>query len=255
MSAIKRYEQIMQLLLAAGEVTVADLAARLQVTGKTIRQDLEKLEGKGLLRRTHGGAVLANEGYSGLFREPTSEAKQPGEKREAAEVAMQFIEPNDIIALDSGSTTLEIAKRLDNVPLTVITNDLYIIGELIQKDQIRLVVPGGVRSRNLLVNENAGEFLRKLNVQKAFLSTTGIHPEFGFTIFTQMHVEQKRALIESAREVYCVADHSKFDKCALITFAGLTEVKTIITDSGLTDELAKKYGDAGVRILRYSHVH
>ncbi|UUZ89633.1 hypothetical protein LJK87_26470 [Paenibacillus sp. P25] len=168
---------------------------------------------------------------------------------------MQFIEPNDIIALDSGSTTLEIAKRLDNVPLTVITNDLYIIGELIQKDQIRLVVPGGVRDRNLLVNENAGEFLRKLNVQKAFLSTTGIHPEFGFTIFTQMHVEQKRALIESAREVYCVADHSKFDKCALITFAGLTEVKTIITDSGLTDELAKKYGDAGVRILRYSHVH
>ncbi|MCZ8517121.1 DeoR/GlpR family DNA-binding transcription regulator [Paenibacillus filicis] len=254
MSAIKRYELIMQHLLASGEVTVGELAERLHVTGKTIRQDFEKLEGKGLLRRTHGGAVLASDSYSGLFREQEAGSKHPDEKQQAARCALAHIGQGDIIALDSGSTTLEIAKLLDNMPLTVITNDLYVIGELIKKDQIRLVVPGGVRSRNQLVNENAGNFLRKLNVQKAFLSTTGIHLEYGLTIFTQMHAEQKRALIESAREVYCVADHSKFDKCALFTFAKLQEVGTVLTDAGLTDELLHKYETAGVRIERFLHV-
>lgn len=255
MSAIRRYEQIMEALLASGEVSVGELAARLHVTGKTIRQDLEKLEAKGLLRRTHGGAVPAESGYASMLREPLPDASHLEEKRQAAERARQLIEPGDIIALDSGSTTLEIARRLNNEPLTVITNDLYIIGELIAKDRIRLVVPGGVRSRNLLVSEEAGQFLRKLNVQKAFLSTTGIHPEFGFTIFTQMHVEQKRAMIETAKHVYCVADHSKFDKCALMTFAALHEVSSIVTDGGLPDETARKYEQAGVSLVRHSHGH
>ncbi len=240
--------------MAEGEVSVADLAAKLGVTGKTIRQDLEKLESKGLLQRTHGGAVLANEGYSGLFQNTAPNPKRLKEKRQAAEQAVRFIEPGDIIALDSGSTTLEIAKQLANEPLTVITNDLYIIGELIKKDQIRLVVPGGIRSRNQLVSEDAGRFLRKLNVRKSFLSATGIHLEYGLTIFTQMHVEQKRALIETAEQVFCVADHSKFDKCALITFASVKEVPTIITDAGLSEETMARYTEAGIRIERFPHV-
>ncbi|CAG7647627.1 DeoR/GlpR family DNA-binding transcription regulator [Paenibacillus allorhizosphaerae] len=253
MTAIKRYEKIMELLMAQREVSVADLAERLGVTGKTIRQDLVKLEGKGVLVRTHGGAVLANENYSGLLQEHAPSSKRKDEKQQAAACALGFIEPGDIIALDSGSTTLEIARGLDDIPLTVITNDLYIIGELIKKEQIRLVVPGGFRSRNLLVNEDAGRFLRKLNVQKAFLSTTGIHADYGFTIFTQMHVEQKRAMIETARHVYCVADHAKFDKCALITFAGLSEVATIVTDPSVSDDTVRKYELLGVRIERTSH--
>ncbi|TVY08960.1 DeoR/GlpR family DNA-binding transcription regulator [Paenibacillus cremeus] len=254
MSAIKRYENIMEHLMAHREVSVTDLAARLGVTGKTIRQDLEKLEAKGVLIRTHGGAILANENYSGLLQEHAPSGKQKDEKRRAAECALRLIEPNDIIALDSGSTTLEMARLLDNAPYTVITNDLYIIGELIKKDQIRLVVPGGYRSRNLLVNEEVGSFLRKLNVQKAFLSTTGIHAEYGFTIFTQMHVEQKRAMIEAAKQVFCVADNSKFDKCALITFAGLHEMTSIITDPDLPEDTMKKYQDLGVKIERFSSV-
>lgn len=250
MTAIKRYEKIMELLIGRGEVSVSELAAELGVTGKTIRRDLEKLEGKGLLVRTHGGALLANEAYSGLFPDQRPNDKQAGEKYEAARHALAYIEPNDIIALDSGSTTLQIARLLDNAPLTVITNDLYIIAELIKKDRIRLVVPGGFRSRNMLVSEDAGRFYGKLNVQKAFLSTTGIHPEYGFTIFTHMHMEQKRAMLQAAKQSFCIADHSKFDTCALITFAKLEEVAAIITDSGLPDELARKYEAAGVRILR-----
>jgi DeoR/GlpR family transcriptional regulator of sugar metabolism len=244
----------MELLIERREVSVAELSEMLEVTGKTIRQDLEKLEEKGLLRRTHGGAVLANEAYSGLFQARFPNAKNPEEKLQIARRAVQFIEPNDIIALDGGSTTLEIARLLDNAPLTVLTNDLHIISELIKKDQIRLVVPGGFRSRNMLVSENPRDFLNKLNVQKAFISATGIHPDYGFTIFTHMHVEQKRALIDSAKHVYFVADHSKFDKCALITFAKLAEAEAIITDGRVSEETLSKYRSAGIRIETFNSV-
>lgn len=249
-SSIKRHEAIMELLVTSGEVTVAELSERLQVTGKTIRQDLEKLEAKGLLRRTHGGALPASEGFARLLPVQEQHVKNQAMKQEAAWHALSFIEQNDIIALDSGSTTLQIAKLLDNEPLTVITNDLYIIGELLKKDQIRLVVPGGFRSRNLLVNEDAGRFLGKLNVQKAFLSTTGIHPEYGFTIFTHVHVEQKRALLQAAKQTYCVSDSTKFDQCALMTFAELSEIHVVITDSELPSETAAKYESCGVKVIR-----
>src|SRR5690606_18370110 len=106
------------------------------------------------------------------------------EKAAIAQRALRYIEPGDIIALDGGSTTLEIAKRLDNEPLTVVTNDVFIIGELAKKPDIRLVVPGGYRVRNMLVGPEAVSVIRGLNVQKAFLSTTGIHPEYGFSIYT-----------------------------------------------------------------------
>lgn len=248
MSAAKRYDKIMELLIELQEISVVDLSTKLAVTGKTIRQDLEKLESMGQLRRTHGGAILANEGYYGILSRISPNAIHLEAKVRLAKTAMKLIEANDIIALDGGSTTLEMAKLLENAPLTVITNDLHIISELIKKDQIRLVVPGGHRYRNALVHEEPLLFYNKLNVQKAFLSTTGIHLDYGLTIFTNMHVEQKRALIDSAQHVYCVADHSKFDKCALLTFAKLDEIHLIVTDDQVTVDTINKYNQAGVAI-------
>jgi DeoR/GlpR family transcriptional regulator of sugar metabolism len=248
MSSLKRHESIMALLLQNGEVKVSELSELLQVTGKTVREDLEKLEHQGLLVRIHGGAVLKNDADRGLLPSHEPNAKQLAEKADAAAKAVSLIEPNDIIALDVGSTTLEIAKLLDNAPLTVITNDLFIISELARKDRIHLVVPGGYRQRNMLISSDAIGFIRKLNIQKAFLTTSGIHSDFGFTIYTSELQEQKRALMACAKETICVADHTKFDKYALMTFAELSEVHSIITDSGLSDDVAEKYRSYGLSI-------
>lgn len=248
MSQIRRYEKIMEVLLTNKEVTVAELSEKLRVTGKTIREDLARLEEQGLLVRVHGGAVLAQGDQFGILpsREPL--AKHAEEKADIARKALLHLEENDIIALDGGSTTLEIARRLENRPLTVVTNDVYIISELTVKDQIRLVVPGGYRVRNMLAGPEAAAYVRQLNIQKAFISATGIHPEHGLSIYTGDLIEFKRALIETAREVIAVMNHHKFDQTALRTFASLTELTRIITDSGISADMALKYEHTGVTI-------
>ncbi|TXK70075.1 DeoR/GlpR family DNA-binding transcription regulator [Paenibacillus sp. N3.4] len=248
MNPLRRYEIIMEILLAQKEVTVNELSERLDVTGKTIREDLAKLEEKGLLLRIHGGAVLAQSDQLGILSSKEPNIKHADEKTEIATIALRYIQPRDIIALDGGSTTLEIARRLVNQPLTVVTNDLYIISELVHKDEIRLVVPGGYRLRNMLAGPEAAEYVSKLNIQKAFISATGVHLQHGFTIYTSDLVDYKRALISSSAVVYGVADHYKFGQCALRTFAALSEISIILTDSALPVETAQQFRDAGIQL-------
>jgi DeoR/GlpR family transcriptional regulator of sugar metabolism len=239
----------MEALLERKEVTVAELSERLDVTGKTVREDLAKLEEKGLLVRVHGGAVLAQSDQLGILKSNVSDGIYQAEKAEIADTAQRLIETNDIIALDGGSTTLEIARRLDNRPLTVVTNDLYIINELTRKEQIRLVVPGGYRVRNMLTGPEAVAYIRSLNIHKAFLSATGIHLQDGLSIYTGEFIEFKQALLRTAREAYAAADHRKFGRTALRTFAALGELKAIVTDRGLSPDTAKQYREAGIPII------
>lgn len=252
MLAVTRHQKIMELLDEQGAVKVSELSAMFQVTEKTIREDLEKLDEKGLLTRIHGGAVRLDNGEENVYPPVYPNCRLLQDKVAIAERALSFIESGDIIALDSGSTTLEMARRLPDEPLTVVTNDLMIIRELALKERIRLVIPGGYRHQNMLVNQEAPDWVRQLNIHKLFLSTTGIHTEYGLTIFTSEHVEMKKALMDGSRKIYCVADHSKFDKGALLTFASLEQVDTIITDAKLDPATAGKYEALGVQVVRAS---
>lgn len=250
MLAAERHRTIIEKLELSGAVKVSELSELFQVTEKTVREDLEKLEEKGLLKRTHGGAVLEQGGEDSLLPLQIPNVKHKDEKAAIAELALGIIEPNDIIALDAGSSTLELAKLLPNMPLTVLTNDLLIIRELTAKEAIRLVVPGGYQHNNLLIGGESQEWIRRLNVHKLFLSTTGIHLEYGLTIFTEELAKLKRLYMDNAKQVYILADHSKFDKGALITYGSLDETHSIITDEGLPPEVEAKYTAKGLRILK-----
>ncbi|MNE45817.1 HTH-type transcriptional repressor GlcR [compost metagenome] len=136
------------------------------------------------------------------------------------------------------------------MPVTVLTNDLLIIRELTAKDQVRLVVPGGYRHNNLLIGAESHEWIKRLNVHKLFLSTTGVHLEYGLTIFTEELSKLKKLFVENAKTIYCLADHNKFDKGALITFAELTDIDFIITDDGIEPEVAAKYEALNIGIMK-----
>lgn len=248
MNPIRRHELIMEVMLNQKDVTVNELSEKLQVTGKTIREDLTRLEEQGLIRRVHGGAVLAQSDQFGILpsREPLGTFTD--EKAEIAERAVRYIEREDIIALDGGSTTLAIARRLDNLPLTVITNDVHIISELVSKDQIRLVVPGGYRVRNTLTGPEAVSYVSSLNIKKAFLSATAVHIEHGLSVYTGDALEYKQALVKTANQVIAVVDHHKFGRTALRTFATLREVDVLITDKGLPSETEASFRAAGADI-------
>ncbi|MBB3109531.1 DeoR/GlpR family transcriptional regulator of sugar metabolism [Paenibacillus phyllosphaerae] len=248
MNSLRRHEKIMEALLELKEVTVNELSERLDVTGKTIREDLAKLEEKGLLLRVHGGAVLAQGDQLGILSPKGALSRHQSEKSAIAELALRYIEPGDIIALDGGSTTLEIARRLDNFPLTVVTNDLHIIAELVRKDEIRLVVPGGYRVRNMLAGPEAVSYIQALNIRKAFIAATGVHLQYGFTIYTNDLIDYKRAIMTASEQVFGVVDHHKLGQSALRTFASLSEVTRILTDDGCPPDLAAQFRSAGIDI-------
>ncbi|ULO09822.1 DeoR/GlpR transcriptional regulator [Paenibacillus sp. 19GGS1-52] len=248
MNPIRRHEMIMEVLLNQKDVTVNELSDKLQVTGKTIREDLSKLEEQGLIMRVHGGAVLAQSDQFGILPSKDPLDKYSEEKTEIALRALAHIVKDDIVALDGGSTTLEIARRLENMPLTVITNDVYIISELVSKDNIRLVVPGGYRVRNMLAGPEAVSYVKNLNIQKAFLSATAVNIEQGLSIYTGDFIEYKQALVSTARMVYAVVDHHKFGQTALRTFASLQQVDVILTDKGLSPDTAAQFRSRGITI-------
>jgi len=250
MLSVNRHEKIVEWLGQNRSVKVSNLSKQLNVTEKTIREDLEKLESMGLLKRIHGGAVLAGEGNSTLLPISSNDTRNESGKKAIARLAIQYIEQRDIIALDGGSTTLEIARMLENIPLTVITNDLFIISELVKKDNIQLVVPGGYRNRNYLVSPEAISFMERLNIKKVFISATAVDLEYGLSVFTSAQIEQKQAMIRCAAEVYAVVDHSKFDKCALMTIAPLSDLKLIITDNELNSNIISKYEAHGIHIVK-----
>lgn len=248
MNPIRRYEKIMEVMLHQRDVTVTELSKKLHVTGKTIREDLTKLEEQGLIHRVHGGAILAQTNQLGILPTHESKPKFLEEKVEIAQMALSHIHPQDIIALDGGSTTLEIAKLLDNIELTVVTNDVHIISQLAQKDQIRLVVPGGSRVRNMLIGPEAVTYVEHLNIQKTFISATAIHPEHGLSIYTVDLIPYKQALISTARQAYAVIDHHKFGSTALRTFASLDQIDTILTDKDLSSTYAEPFTNKGVKL-------
>ncbi|CAM3560221.1 DeoR/GlpR family DNA-binding transcription regulator [Marinicrinis lubricantis] len=249
MLAVNRHRKILELLQAEGTVKVSELSQLLQVTEKTVREDLEKLERKQLLKRIHGGAVPPLAGEQPAFTLQVPNTINQAEKEKIALFAVEhFIEPHDIIALDGGSTTLEMAKRLKGMPLTVVTNDLLIIRELAVSEDTRLVVPGGFSHNNLLIQHDPMEWVKELNIHKLFLSTTGIHLEYGLSIFSGEQIPMKKTLMDGAKEIICVADHSKFGRGALHTFGSIQDIDCFITDAGLSEEVRQSFLAEQVRI-------
>lgn len=250
MLAATRHKLILEQLQSEGFVKVSELSQQFNVTEKTIREDLIKLEKKQWLKRIHGGAVFVESSEQPDFALKLPNTVNQSEKQQIADyVVSHMIEAHDIIALDSGSTTLEIVKRLDNMPLTIISNDLLIIREVMAKDQMKLIVPGGYSRHNLLIPSNPIEWIKEINIYKLFLSTSGIHPSYGLSIFSHEQLAVKKSFIQASKEVICVADHSKFGRGALHTFAELEQINCFVTDSGLAPEMAEQMKQAGAALI------
>lgn len=234
----QRREKILELIREDGHAKVLDLSRIFKVTEVTIRQDLERLEKEGMIRREHGGAVLTNID-AGVKNITLQNQKNMPEKMAIARKAVSFIENGDTIILDSGSTTTEIAKLLvDFQNITVITNALNIALILGAHPNINLVVTGGeFKAPTLsLTGQKAADFFYNLNVDKLFLATAGITLKSGLTYPSISDICVKRAMIESANEVYLVADSTKIGINSFASLGALSLINLLITDSLISEE-------------------
>ncbi|MBD1261380.1 DeoR/GlpR transcriptional regulator [Maribacter polysiphoniae] len=246
-----RREKIIELLQEDGSAKVSDLAKIFKVTEVTVRQDLEKLEKRGLIVRAHGGAFLKNmedqvKNFA-LFHQENMEKKES-----IALKCLDFIEIGDTIILDSGSTTTEIAKRLIGFKsLTVITNALNIAMMLGTKPGIEVIMTGGeFKPPTLsLTGQKAADFFKGLNVQKLFLATAGISLKAGLTYPSISDLVVKKAMIDAADITYLVADSTKIGKSALASLGALSLIDYLVTDSSMEERDKKVFKDHEIEVI------
>lgn len=238
MLPIQRREKILELIREDGHAKVMDLSRIFKVTEVTIRQDLEKLEKDGDVIREHGGAYLKNIDLN-VRNFSLQNQDNLTEKIMIARKAVELIEDGDIIILDSGSTTSEIAKLINGFNnLTVITNALNIALTLGAQTGINVIVTGGeFKAPTLsLTGQKAADFFQNIHVDKLFLATAGIALKSGLTYPGISDICVKRAMIESANEIYLVADSSKIGKNAFASLGALSLINYLITDSKIKEE-------------------
>lgn len=238
MYAAERQVLLTERLARDGRVSVVELAKELAVSTETIRRDLAVLERTGAATRVHGGAVVSPT----FSRIEASLAQRTGErpelKRRIASAALRFLPAaGGSILLDGGSTVAHLVDLLAlDQRLTALTHSVSIAHQLLGHESIDLHTIGGrVRSvTGVAVGQSTVEALRSTRVDVAFIGTNGIAADHGLSTADSEEAAVKRALIAAARTTVVLADSSKFGPHEVFSFADLTDVDVIVTDSGIS---------------------
>jgi len=251
-STVSRRNEILNAINADGQVYVDELSAKFGVSEVTIRNDLDQLEQKNLLIRARGGAMKI-EGRVGVDYNLSEKDKlNYQEKVRIGKAASKLIKSSEIVLIDSGTTTVEMVKSLDNIEdLTVITNALNIATVLINNPNVNLTIPGGYLRKNSqsLVGPMAERALRNFYVDKAFLGVDGFDTKTGLYTPNIEEAHLNELMIEIANEVILLTDSSKFKKKSFAYICPVDRVDVVVTDDKIQDDDRKRLEDAGVKVI------
>jgi DeoR/GlpR family transcriptional regulator of sugar metabolism len=247
----ERYDRILKLVETQHTVSVSQLCEILNVSEMTVRRDLRLLSDKGLLKRVHGGAV-AQQGRSYEPSYITRATQNMQQKEIIGRTAAELIEAGDSIALDVGTTTLELAKALvGTTDLTIITTSLHIANILSDAPNLRLILTGGiVRKGELsLVGHIAEQTCEGFRVDKAFIGIGGLHPDDGLTEYNLEDALVKRIMIKNAGQIIVVADSSKLGVTCFSWIAPLSAIDILVTDADAPEEILETLVDQGIEVI------
>jgi len=250
-STLERRVSILNKLDLEGQVLVSNLSKELEVSEVTIRNDLNKLEGKKMLIRTRGGAFKKDR--VGIDFDISHKNKRHyEEKKRIGRIAAELIEEGETIILDSGSTTMEITKHLGRFKdLTIITNAINIAIALAELKNINVIMPGGILRRNSLslVGATAEETFQNYFCDKLFLAVDGFNITNGLSTPNVEEAYLNKVMIGIAKKVIVVTDSSKFLKRSFAVIAPISKVDIVVTDSDILPEIQKELENAGIRVI------
>jgi DeoR family transcriptional regulator of aga operon len=246
----ERRQHILSLIQKQGRVLVDELSNDLDRSKITIRKDLDYLESKALLLRTHGGALPAR---AGALSDPTIQEKEElhhEEKVRIAKAAAAMVSDGQCIILDSGTTTTEIARAILSLRgLTVITNALNIAADMARSDFEIILIGGTLRKNSLsVVGPLAEDVLKEMHADIVFLGVDGFDTKVGLTTPNVLGARVNRAMVEAAEKVVAVCDSSKFNRRSLSLIVGTSAIDHVITDSNLAPGEVKAIQDAGIEV-------
>lgn len=251
-TTVVRRKQILQKLSEEGEVYVDALSKEFEVSEVTIRNDLDQLEKKRLLIRARGGAMKFQGGVGLDFGISEKDKINLKEKSAIGRKAAELVKDNDIILIDGGTTTAELAKNITHLSnLVVITNALNIANMLCNNPGINLIILGGNMRHNAqsLVGPIAEKSLSKFHVDKVFLGVDGIDLEKGLFTPNVEEASMNEKMIKISNEVIVLADSSKFNRKSFAHISSLDVVDTIVTDNKINSEFKKNLIQKNIDVL------
>ena len=249
--APKRLEQLRRVLRQNQVVRIEELCDQLRVSAATIRRDLDVLEKLGEVRRVHGGAVSVDSRLEEpLFDDKTSLAAR--EKHRIAQTALRYIQPNDTIYLDGGSTVLELARLLkERTNLTVVTNSLRAAIELASRGPRLILVGGDLRRLSqTVVGPLTRLMLNQVHIDRAFMGTIGMTLEEGLTTTDPSEAYTKELVMQHAREVFLLVDSSKIGKVSFTRAGQVDGVRVFITDKLADRAFLRGLRKRGIEVVR-----
>jgi DeoR family transcriptional regulator of aga operon len=254
----RRSEVIIKFLLRTGSATIEEILAVAGSSAPSIRRDLVRLESRGLIRRTHGGAALVEPLLYEPFRYDSSflarEQRCAEEKRRIGLAAAELVEANETICLTAGTTTTHVGRSLRHRDkIQVVTNAINIGMELCNQPGVRTYLTGGVVpwAWSFSLTGNAAlDFLDDVYMDKMFLSVTGLDIERGATTLETDEALVFRKMIKQSKQVIVTADSSKLGKVSPAFICPASDVHILITDTGATAEALAPFERQGIRVIR-----
>ncbi len=248
----ERQQRILETLREEFTARGSHLSESLGVSEMTIRRDLAALERKGLVERTHGGAVFRQERIAGKFHYQTSVKENPAEKKRIAEKAASMIEPHDIVYIGEGATAAQIVRHVPpGMPFSIFTNNLGVIAE-IEDAAVELVLLPGVYNQATysLTGPLTVEMIRQVNATKVFLGADGLSLSAGLTTTNLEIAVIERGMIGQTRgQVIVMADHPKFGLVAEMSIAPLKSIDVLITNRKIPDDFRRDLDGMGVEVV------
>src|ERR1700684_2186973 len=255
----RRWNELLELLAAAGQLQVEDAAKALGVSAATVRRDFDELGRQQMLTRIRGGAVAQGVTYDLPLRYKSE--KHPSEKQRIAEVAAALVRPGQVVGLNGGTTTTEGARALGTPPalnsgtpepaVTIVTNALNIATELAVRQHIKIVTTGGVaRPQSYeLIGPLATGVLEQVTLDVAILGVDGIDAVAGATAHHEGEASINQLMGRQARKVIIVADSSKAGKRAFARICSLAEIDILVTEPGIAPGDVVTLEAAGIEVV------
>jgi DeoR/GlpR family transcriptional regulator of sugar metabolism len=243
----ERQNKILKILGKNDQTSVIDLSEKLEVSTVTIRQDLNFLEGEGLLKRVHGGAVLKDaddlENRLGVNYE---------KKLRIAKKVASFVNEGETILIESGSINVLLARELLKIKkVTIITTNVYIARQFRKNEQANIIILGGIYQHNseTLVGKITKTCIDQINIDKAFIGIDGYTTEAGFTLKDLFRAEISSYIIQKAKDVFIVSDSSKFGKTELTNICYPTDIQHLATNNDLSIQFQEELKNAGIDLI------
>ena len=244
-----RQSLILERLERQSTVRVSELSREFAVTTETIRRDLEQLHHRGLVSRTHGGAVATEAlHHDRPYRERSTQRLD--EKRAIARRVVADIQAGEILGLDSSSTCSVLADMLPDVALTVVTNSPVIVQSLASRPNATVISTGGVLDPQTMAFTGtiAESTLARFALDRLFISCRGIDPARGVGEASDDHARLKQSMARSATKTYVLADHTKFDRRPAFLGLEWKDVGVLVTDDAAPSQAVKQIQKCGAEV-------